>query len=355
MRPSVMMGALSQPMGPQLMSEVESRVEQALAGLGSVRNINELAGSTAFTSRLFEVEVDSNALPDTVVVKLEASDPATQFSAAALQLYAREVNFFRHAAEASPLRTPTCFAADLSDDGMTFHLVLERLVGDHMDQTGGVSGDEAVAVISEVARHHRFWVERDISPGVSLPINNDLYLAVLPDVMDAGLAVAREQLDVSDAVVGLAGAVRDQFADVTGALIGPTPSLCHGDLRAENILVLDNQFAFVDFQVGTHCDPVFDVAYFVTQSVDVDSVADIERDLVRSWSDEAYAGDAQDFDDVWNRYRLATAFCVAYPLFAAAQGLEDSVRLTQVEQVFARLDRACQDLDLGSAVSRPAR
>jgi tRNA A-37 threonylcarbamoyl transferase component Bud32 len=338
-------------MGPQLMSEVESRVEQALAGLGSVRNINELAGSTAFTSRLFEVEVDSNALPDTVVVKLEASDPATQFSAAALQLYAREVNFFRHAAESSPLRTPTCFAADLSDDGMTFHLVLERLVGDHMDQTGGVSGDEAVAVISEVARHHRFWAERDIPHGVSLPINNDLYLAVLPDVMDAGLAVAREQLDVSDAVVGLTGAVRDHFADVTGALIGPTPSLCHGDLRAENLFVLDNKFAFVDFQVGTLCDPVFDVAYFVTQSVDVDTVAGIERDLVRSWSDEAYAGDAQDFDDVWNRYRLATAFCVAYPLFAAAQGLEDSVRLAQAEQVFARLDRACHELDLESVVS----
>lgn len=355
MRPSVMMGALSQPMGPQLMTEVESRVEQALAGLGSVRNINDLAGSTAFTSRLFEVEVDSNALPDTVIVKLEASDPATQFSAAALQLYAREVNFFRHAAEASPLRTPTCFAADLSDDGMTFHLVLEHLVGDRMDQTGGISGDEAATVISEVARHHQFWVERDIPHGVSLPINNDVYQAVLPDVIAAGLLVAREQLDVSDAVVGLASAVRDQFADVSGALMGATPSLCHGDLRAENIVVLDNQFAFVDFQVGTLCDPVFDVAYFVTQSVDVDTVADIERDLVRSWSDEAFSGDTPADEDIWNQYRLATAFCVAYPLFAAAQGLDDSVRLAQVQQVVDRLDRACHDLDLESVVSQSAR
>ena len=131
------------------MTEVDARVEQALAGLGSVRNINDLAGSTAFTSRVFEVAVDSNALPDTVIVKLEANDPATQFSSAALQLYAREVNFFRHAAESSPLRTPTCFGSHLSDDGMTFHLVFERLVGDHMDQTGGISGDEAAAVQQE--------------------------------------------------------------------------------------------------------------------------------------------------------------------------------------------------------------
>lgn len=355
MRPLVVTRALSQPRGPKQVTEVESRVEQALAGLGSVRSISDLAGSTAFTSRLFAVEVDSNALPDTVIVKLEATDPATQFSAAALQLYAREVNFFRHAAESSPLRTPTCFGSDLSDDGMTFHLVLEHLVGDHMDQTGGISGDEAATVISEVARHHRFWAGRDIPHGVSLPINNDVYQAVLPDVMAAGLAVAREQLDVSDAVVGLAGAVRDHFAGVTGALMGATPSLCHGDLRAENIVVLDNQFAFVDFQVGTFCDPVFDVAYFVTQSVDVDTVADIERDLVRSWSDEAFSGDAPADEDLWNRYRLATAFCVAYPLFAAAQGLDDNVRLAQVQQVVDRLDRACHDLDLESVVSQSAR
>ena len=72
---------------------------------------------------------------------------------------------------------------------------------------------------------------------------------------------------------------------------GLTVADVENNLRAENIVVLDNQFAFVDFQVGTFCDPVFDVACFVTQSVDVDTVADIERDLVRSWSDEVFSGD----------------------------------------------------------------
>ncbi|MFM8907927.1 MAG: phosphotransferase, partial [Actinomycetota bacterium] len=134
---------------------------------------------------------------------------------------------------------------------------------------------------------------------------------------------------------------------------GPN-TLAHGDYRADNILFGKNdELVVLDFQlIGTGIG-AYDLAYFITQSITADDASKCERELFDRWVDGVLKGGASqnlvDKKALWEHYRSAALFCLAYPIVASrGMDLSDKRSFDLVDCMNTRFDRAVRELNLVS-------
>jgi len=132
---------------------------------------------------------------------------------------------------------------------------------------------------------------------------------------------------------------------------GPN-TLAHGDYRADNIMFGDNnELVVLDFQlIGTGIG-AYDLAYFVTQSITAEDASRYERELFDRWIDGLLShGAPKDLVDkkaLWQHYRSAALFCLAYPIIASrGMDLTDKRSFDLVDCMNTRFDRAVRELNL---------
>src|SRR5581483_6146582 len=102
--------------------------------------------------------------PERLVAKLPATDDASRQFSAAMGAYTREVSFYRDIATHVPVRTPECYHAAVSDDGLTFCLLLEDLTpAAECDQVEGCDVDRAERALRQAAALHAgSWNDRGL-------------------------------------------------------------------------------------------------------------------------------------------------------------------------------------------------
>jgi thiamine kinase-like enzyme len=90
-------------------------------------------------------------------------------------------------------------------------------------------------------------------------------------------------------------------------------TLCHGDYRADNIMFDGNDPAVIDFQLIGVGSGMYDVGYFISQSIATDVRRGHDKELVNVYLERLEThGITIDRDEMWRQYLIAVCFCVTY-------------------------------------------
>lgn len=307
------------------------------------------------SSAVYRCALRGEGCPEHVVVKLPALDPAAVFTSTVLRMYIREAGFFTRLAADSPIRVPRGHHAAVDPDTSAFVVVMEDLCGLRpVDQVVGMGVDDAKRAVDALARWHARWwdgAEHLVADGLAVSLADPVYPAILPTVFAEGW----------DKVTGTAGItlppvvheIGERFTDAIPGLLtalaeGPA-TLLHGDYRADNMLFDGDELVLLDFQLIGSGRAAYDLAYFVTQSLDPAVASAHEQELFDRWIDglQRSGVTGADRDECWLDYRRAALFCLTYPIVASrGMDLADRRQLGLVQTMISRYGRAAEELSL---------
>ncbi len=310
------------------------------------------------SSAVYRARLQGSGCPTTVVLKLPALDEAAVFTSTVLSMYLREVRFFESLAAHAPIRVPSCLHASVDPETSQFVLVMEDL--GHLrtiDQIAGMSVADAERAVDGLAAWHATWWRKAdalAQEGITLSLADPIYPAVVPMVFDEGWDKVSAALDVPDAIAAVRPGFNAALPGLLSDLAQDPTTVIHGDYRADNLVFCeDGSVAAFDFQLIGTGSGSYDLAYFLTQSLDVTDAATHERVLFDRYIAGLRAGGVpeEDLGRLWEDYRKAALFCLVYPIVASrGMDFDDPRQLELVASMLRRFDRAVQDLDLGSLV-----
>jgi aminoglycoside phosphotransferase (APT) family kinase protein len=306
------------------------------------------------SSALYRARLRGPDCPATVVVKLPALDEAAVFTSTVLRMYLREAGFFAELADQAPIRVPRCFHAAADEETSQFVVVMEDL-GDLrcVDQLEGMAVADAERAVDGLAAWHATWwggAEPLAEAGLTVSLGDPIYPAVLPMVFAEGWEKVTGACEVPASILEVGPRFSDAIAGLLADLATAPTTMIHGDYRADNLFFEpDGSVAAVDFQLIGTGSGAYDLAYFVTQSLEVDVASAHERPLFDRWRAAlaAHGVPEGDLDRMWDDYRKAALFCLVYPIVASrGMDLDDPRQHQLVDCMLRRFDRAVAELEL---------
>jgi aminoglycoside phosphotransferase (APT) family kinase protein len=322
------------------------RAEQIGAGIGVI-------------GAVYRVHVEGDGCPASVVVKLPGLDEAAAFTGSILRMYIREVRFYERMASRVPVRVPSALFTALDEETSAFVVVMEDMGGLRIvDQVAGMALADAERAVDGLASWHAtFWGEGEhlAAEGVTVSLADPIYPAILPMVFAEGWEKVTKEMGVPAPVERAGLGWPAVFERLLQDLATSPTTMTHGDFRADNILfTADDDVALLDFQLIGTASAAYDLAYFVTQSIEPDVAAAHERALFDRWLAGLRAGGVPESDlgRLWDDYRKAALFCLVYPIVAArGMDLDDDRQRGLVECMNRRFARAVDELDLDALLS----
>jgi aminoglycoside phosphotransferase (APT) family kinase protein len=246
-------------------------------------------------------------LPETLVAKVPAADPASRNAAKIFRTYEIEASFYSELAADLPVALATCYYAGYDAEPDEYVVLLEDLApACPGDQLAGLTPDQAASAIDELAALH--------GPGWGRQA-----LAALPWLNRSSPEGA--QL-MTAAVTGMYPGFRDRYAarlePATLTLIedflprtagylagrdGPR-TIVHGDFRADNLLFGPTRPVVLDWQTCSFGTGPADLSYFLASSLQIQDRQQHEEDLVRRYLDQLTSRGVQlSWNDCWSDYR----------------------------------------------------
>ena len=266
--------------------------------------------------------------PRTIIAKLASDDADTRAMVGLFRFYEREVRFYEELAAHVPIPVPRCFAASFDPDAGTFALLLEDL--GHLraaDQLAPGSADDARRVADAlVSLHARWWNDASLDRYAWLiPPDHEvnklglgLYAQAWPSFVDRlGDRIPAAARDVGERL----GA---HVIDLLEELARSPRTVCHGDVRLDNLFFGpgDATPTFIDWQIAGRGVGTFDLAYFMSQSLDPDVRRAAEREILARYHAGLLARGVRgyDFAQCLIDYRRAVLFCFVYPVIGGGLG-----------------------------------
>jgi hypothetical protein len=242
----------------------------AAIGGGTVEEFSTERIGTGQMSECYRVALtyaDGASGPQSVVLKVAASDPASRQTGLALGLYEREVRFYTDIAPRIDGPVAPCHSSGYDGETGVFHLLLgdaaPAAVG---DEIRGATVEQALLALSELGRVHApllgkaemadvEWLNRE-SP-MNQALITQLYAGFSARYADR---ISSEHREVCERLVASFDAYVAEAPDVVHGLV-------HGDYRLDNMLFgqpgADRPLTVVDWQTVTWGPSTIDVAYFV--------------------------------------------------------------------------------------------
>jgi len=315
--------------------------------------LTDIGTGLGVSSAVYRAVLTGQDCPSSVVVKLTAADPAAAFTSTVLHMYRREVKFFELLAHHSPMRVPAGYYWTVSDDGARVAVIMEDLGGNRpCDQIAGIDLADAERCIDAIAEWHaRWWRDVDglTEQYAALALGNDLYPAILPGLFAEGWEklMATPQCRPPDNVLEVGPRFGDLLAGLLQQLDQDPVTLLHGDFRGDNLLfAADGSPIAIDFQLIHTGSAAYDLAYFITQTLDADDARAHEEALLDRWRRRVVeAGvDTADLDRIDDDYTAAALFCLVYPVVASrGMDLDDPRQADLVSVMMSRMSRALAD------------
>jgi hypothetical protein len=273
-------------------------------------SIEPIGAGVGYTGQVARLQLDFEAgafeAPRTLIAKLPTLDRRTRAAAEMLGAYEREIRFYEEIAPGFPVRVPRCFFSAM-DPGAApgtdlrvarflerlpprllawalrfsrwlaglsrrrFVLLLEDLAPARAgDQVMGCSLERAAEVMDAMAAMHAaFWGERDLS---RLP-----WLARVDVAPRLGHTLFCRARPAFDRLYGerlparchaLASWLERNALGLGRALAARPFTLLHGDLRLDNLFFGADGPAFTDWQSPARGPALYDVAYFLTATLE---------------------------------------------------------------------------------------
>lgn len=281
-----------------------------------VTYFSEGAGIMALVTRVLLQTADGD--PDSVIVKFPSPSVDNRGVAESYNMYAREIQFYQSIAPLVSLRTPDCYFAAFDSSNHDFVLVLEDL-GDLRigDQVAGCTLEEARGVISAIAQLHADgWRSEKLSGLISH--NNPMQRDGMIGGWQLGWPVVLDKF--ADLVPAAARVAGDKMPEAVAGLLDQMSSdpvsLCHADVRLDNVFFGDGEVVLVDWQSVCTSAPEQDLAYFLTQSVPRDVLG--REDLIGFYHAELTArGVDYSLDRCRERYRVCALYLLCYAVVIA--------------------------------------
>ncbi|MSO59177.1 MAG: DUF1679 domain-containing protein [Ilumatobacteraceae bacterium] len=284
-----------------------------------------LGGGTGVFGVLVRLVVQYNkptSAPTHMVLKLPTAAPENKAVALALGIYVRETNFFSHLAARTPIASVHCLYSDMDIDAGEFVLILEEIT--HLavgDQLGGANIAQLELALKEIAKWHAaWWMHPDLDAYEWLPTNDSpVQMAVVPDIMRAALPVIEAQWveRLGQEAVALGRDTADKFEEILHRTAACAKTLCHGDLRLENIFFDDDttSIMFIDFQMILKATPAQDVQYLFNSSVEPDVWHSHGMRLLHLYHDELIALGVTDYtwSEFWFEFQLQCLWGMVAP------------------------------------------
>ncbi len=288
-------------------------------GAGTVTAFDYERIGTGQMSECYRVALtyaDGRAGPDSVVLKVAATDPVNRQTGVALGLYEREVRFYTEIAPDLGGPVAPCYQAGFDGGTGTFHLLLgdagPAVVGDEIH---GATIEQASLALAELGRLHlpllgdtamaeADWLNRE-SP-MNQALIGQLYAGFFERYRDQ---IAPEHRDVCERLVGAFDAYVTAESDRVRM-----KGLVHGDFRLDNMLFgrpgADRPLTVVDWQTVTWGPAMTDVAYFLGCALPTTLRRDHYDELLRAYHDALGANAPVSIDDVRDGVRRQTFFGV---------------------------------------------
>ncbi|MEX2292637.1 MAG: phosphotransferase [Acidimicrobiales bacterium] len=307
------------------------------------------------SSAVYRVTCSGPGCPASVVVKLPALDDAAVFTSTMLRMYIREVRFFDELAAASPIRVPRGYHGAVDEETSKFVVVMEDLGAMRIvDQNVGMTLADAERCVQELAAWHATWwgsAEPIAERGAAVSLADPIYPAVLPLVFGEGWdKLTNELSDIPSAIHSVAPGWSALMPRMLTDLATTPTTLIHGDYRADNILFdADGSVVLLDFQLTGVGSGAYDLAYFITQSLDPSTAGDNEKALFDRYIAALVAAGVPETETtrLWDDYRTAALFCLVYPVVASrGMDLHEPRQRALVDNMLTRFTRAVDDLAL---------
>lgn len=324
----------------------------------TTERIGEGVGILSIIQRVTPTYSSATSAPKTLVVKYPTDDPGQRFTADALTLYAREIVFYRDIAPSSPFKTAACYAASIAGENTDFTVAMED-IGHYrtLNQLDGVSLDDAKVLLDVLADFHAQWWNSPKLPGMTAtfpPLSNPVYHMVLPSFWDAGWPAVLEHTPASvpAGTEGIGAIWSGKCKWMLDSLLEPS-TLCHGDYRADNQMFDGADPVVLDFQIVGCGSGMYDVGYFISQSISPEVRDGHDRELVDGYLKRlASHGITFDRDDAWRQYQIVVCFCVIYSVTNYPQYLNMNDRgQSLLRDMLYRSLRAVSDNDALKALA----
>ena len=221
-----------------------------------------------------------------VIAKLAAPTDETRFVATVLNMYGREVGFYRELSPRAPIPHPVCHYAAHDPETQDTVLLLEDVAsrGRAIDQIAGCSVTEAIPAIRTLARLHAgFWDDPTLADiDWLLRLCDDPYPSAVAFAYEAAWPVVQGLYapDLTDRIRDFGDRYAARIPALFAKLSEPPLVLSHADWRLDNLFFTpDGEVVAVDWQLVDRSVGPRDLAYLATQSLNIDTRAGYEQTL----------------------------------------------------------------------------
>jgi Ecdysteroid kinase-like family len=252
--------------------------------------------------------------PESVVLKVAATDPVSRQTGSALGLYEREVRFYRDIAPRLGGPIAPCYHAAVDASTGAFDLLLgdagSAVTG---DEIAGATTEQAGLAVVELGRLHgpllgdtalaeAPWLNREA------PLNQAMITPLYAGFIDRyGDQIAPEHRLVCERLV-------TSFDGYLAGEAGRIQGLVHGDYRLDNLLFgtagADRALTVVDWQTVSWGPPMTDLAYFFGCALQTQDRRAQYDTLLRAYYDALGAGAPITLDEVRESVRRQSFFGV---------------------------------------------
>ena len=298
--------------------------------------------------------VDEPGAPKTVVAKFASAAEENRDIANMFGFYNNEIQFYKHLADKVPVRVPACYYVDIEEGTNRFVLLIEDLTEMRLgDQLDGCTVAEAGELVLALARTHaQTWGERGLSEQDWIPvINAPHYAAGVPALFDQSWPgmFEREPSLVPEPLRVFGTKYSPAIHSLQNRLSRGPRCLVHGDFRLDNIFFARDggENVIIDWQLTGRARGPYDVGYLMSQSMAVADRRSSERDIVERYHQALVEGGVagSTLEECWNDYRLATMYCVVYPIAGGAVDAGNERGETLIATMAERSFSAVLDLD----------
>jgi len=302
----------------------------------STERIGEGVGILSILQRVIPTYSGATKAPKSIVVKYPTDDQVQRGTADALAFYIREIVFYRDCAPSAPFKTAKCYGQAIESDNTNFTIAMEDISHYRpLNQLDGVSLSDAKIMLEKLADFHAMWwnspklpAMQDIFP----PMLNPIYETVIPMLWAQGWPNVEKYAGhlLPDSVRHIGGIWAEKVSWMLTNLMAPM-TLCHGDYRADNMMFDGNEPVVIDYQICGTGSGIFDVGYFISQSIATKERRGHDRELVDLYLDRLEThGITIDRDEMWRQYLVAIVFCVNYGVTVFAGYAEQNERGQQL-------------------------
>ncbi|MDP2712537.1 MAG: phosphotransferase [Solirubrobacteraceae bacterium] len=287
--------------------------------------------------------------PETLVAKQAARGDRTRATAGFMRMYEREVAFYEQLAPRSPLAAPDCHHAAFDGESRRFLLLLaDRRADRALDELAGCSIDDARTVVAAMGGLHAEFHDAPPALGDALlpALGTQWYATCWSQLLAATWEPAATiHADLTDSGTRALGDALIAGTEPVLARLSRGPrTLCHGDLRADNLLLgADGVLRAVDWQLMHRSRGVCDLGYFMAVSLELDVRRRHHDELVELYVD-AYG--RVDRATLLDELRDAAAAAFMIPVIAsAALDLQDARGVAVCRTTYRRAAAFADDLD----------